>query len=142
MSDAEGWIIQTNQGNPRDGYYSRPVTAPSPTVTAIGARSFNWVYRNGNMPNSARRGLDTPAPTVMFGHAMNLVEWEEDGVPVRRVTVEEAATLQTFPPDHPWQGSRTKQFEQIGNAIPPVLAGHLLSAATGISINSTEQEAA
>ncbi|MFD4247303.1 DNA cytosine methyltransferase [Streptomyces sp. NPDC058525] len=39
-----------------------------------------------------------------------------------RVSVADAAALQTFPSDHPFQGTRTKQYEQIGNAMPPVLA--------------------
>lgn len=39
-----------------------------------------------------------------------------------RVSVADAAALQTFPPSHPFRGSRTKQYEQIGNAMPPRLA--------------------
>jgi DNA (cytosine-5)-methyltransferase 1 len=39
-----------------------------------------------------------------------------------RVSVADAAALQTFPPNHPFQGTRTKQYEQIGNAMPPLLA--------------------
>lgn len=46
-----------------------------------------------------------------------------------RFTDDEAGKLQTFPPDYPWSGRGIAQ--QIGNAIPPRLAAHVLAAALG-----------
>ncbi|MCX4681662.1 DNA cytosine methyltransferase [Streptomyces sp. NBC_01433] len=46
-----------------------------------------------------------------------------------RVSVADAAALQTFPPDHPFQGPKTKQYEQIGNAMPPALADAVIRRA-------------
>lgn len=46
-----------------------------------------------------------------------------DGV---RVTVAEAAALQTFPDGYPWAGSQSSRYQQVGDAVPPTLARAIL----------------
>lgn len=117
-----------------------------------------WVLRNNTQANAASRGLDEPAGTLFFGARGNDVSWVrerpativcatdriarpghrdreggeaqfEDSV---RISVQEAAILQSFRPDYPWQGTKTKKFEQIGNAWCPRAAAAVIGAAAGM----------
>jgi DNA (cytosine-5)-methyltransferase 1 len=77
--------------------------------------------------------LDAGADPWVVGYHHRL--WEEGKKPLRRVparlrrlTVEEAAAIQTFPTGIAWEGRLSQQFRQIGNAVPPTLAFHVASA--------------
>lgn len=46
----------------------------------------------------------------------------------RTLSVRECARLQTFPDDYVFVGSTARQFTQVGNAVPPILATQIASA--------------
>lgn len=98
------------------------------------------VFRNGNQAHAARRTLDQPAPTLHFGQRSNKVEWmdpalaNDPAADGERVTLGQAAALQSYPPaeDFTWMGTKSKKFLQIGNAVPPLMAEAVLAALIGI----------
>lgn len=102
-----------------------------------------WVYRSSKQANGTERDIGEPAPTLAFGNDMASAAWVRSR-PVSgsqqagaaRVTVEEALVLQSFPSGYPLRGSRTKRFEQVGNAVPPPLARACLAEASGLGAES------
>lgn len=60
---------------------------------------------------------DKPAPTIDTGHRHHF-HYKYNRVP----TVRECARLQSFPDDFIFEGNKTQQFRQVGNAVPPLMA--------------------
>lgn len=88
-------------------------------------------YGTGGDPKArGRRSSTEPAFTVTGKVSRNRLFSNE--VELDRLEVSEAGMLQTFPADYPWSGKDVSQ--QIGNAIPPRLAAHVLAAALGIDL--------
>lgn len=57
-------------------------------------------------------------------------------------TIDEMGTLQTYPPfpdGFIWKGAKTKQYMQIGNAVPPLQAQVVLEALWAIPVTRTEE---
>lgn len=141
--------------------YERDITEPAPTVDGKAGSAWKIVGNNTVAGGPlAERSSDEPAMTV--GSRADLWRWAEDrpattivgsfcpdvvaapGYPVTgsrqnaegsiKITEQDALVLQSFDPDYPLQGSRSKKFEQVGNAVPPLLAAHVVAALTGAQI--------
>ena len=118
------WYLDTHRDQREDGStQTRTLSAPAPAVT--GKASGQWAF-------------ERPSTTVMGdsrvwapGHHANAADGPDksrnDGA--IKVTLTEFAVLQSFPADYPFQGTKSARSLQIGNAIPPLLAQHVLRAA-------------
>lgn len=90
------------------------------------SRKFNeaWTRYDGNKPSK----------TIDTGHR-NHFHYEFNRVP----TVRENARLQSFPDDFVFNGTKTQQYRQVGNAVPPLL-GKAIAEAMATAIDKKNNE--
>lgn len=109
---------------------ARPDYMPAPTLTGsalgagAGAKLTLHTRRDQRADGTTQTRCSTrpvPAFTAMSGGQWTI------GTSLR-LSVADALVLQGFPADLPMHGSKTSQFRQIGNAIPPPLARAVLRA--------------
>jgi len=94
----------------------------------------------GDDPAAMRWAWEKPASTIVGSFCPDVVSspggsgtrptdvsrHRQDRPGSIKVTAEQAGVLQSYPADFPFQGSKTKRFLQIGNAVPPLLAEAVL----------------
>jgi DNA (cytosine-5)-methyltransferase 1 len=96
-------------------------------------------YGTGGDPKArGRRTSNEPAATVTGKVSRNRLLTSDDDN--NRFTLPEAGRLQTFPLNYPWAGRDIAQ--QIGNAIPPRLAAHVLAAVLDQELDEDALDAA
>lgn len=153
-SKARSWVVHTGANSMKHSRvgsrrgeggvvaYERSINEPAPTLDA----KVGSAWKIGPGPDWI---FDRPATTVVGSFCPDVIAApgyrtstsRQNAEASVRVTVAEASVLQSFRPDYPWQGSRTKQFEQVGNAVPPLLAAHVISAASGVPFQQSERAA-
>lgn len=93
--------------------------------------------------NNQRLYGDKPAPTIAASFQSNFIHPKLD----RNFTAREGARLQSFPDDFIFKGMRTKmswekglsQYQQIGNAVPPLLAYEIAMTLKSVLENGNKE---
>lgn len=120
------WVMRRNSG-PAAERKPRSLDEPSYTIRASGSGSHpagvEWVFNRPATSVNADPRISAPGrddPEVSGSQQAGAI----------RVTPQEAACLQSFPDGWPFQGPKTRVFQQIGNAVPALLGRAVLKEVT------------
>jgi DNA (cytosine-5)-methyltransferase 1 len=154
QSRSVGWVIDDlqNKNPPSDALFYHP-----PKATKVNQDRMNWFFEGAegeeryNLPNHlrpkcqqgdhtypavyGRMNWDDPAPTLTTGFGCNGRGRFTHPREARVLSPHEAARVQTFPDffDFTMINKRTDMHDLIGNAVPPLMAKHILSKLIAIS---------
>ena len=108
---------------------AREILADLEQASASKETSHVW-SKAARSPDQGNRRLvaDRPSTTIRAEHHGN-IQWHYRLE--RRISLREAARLQSFPDEFRFPGGMRATERQIGNAVPPVLAWHIASALRG-----------
>lgn len=110
-------------------------------VTIASTGETAQYFKLGKQKNQAIRKVDTPSMTLAFGNDYMSPRWaatHQDALDwsfrpaqelmdrLERLTVEQAARLQSYPAGFKFGGSKLLQYKQIANSVPPAMAREIL----------------
>lgn len=119
--------LQTIPPGETNGTTSNARVAPDePSMTITSGNGTPPVhYQGGHVPDHVAGEPSCTVTTRGYlregGHHESLSDSD-----VRRLTVREAARLQSFPDWFVFKGGKEEQYRQVGNAVPPRLQRHLV----------------